>query len=35
MITLKQLNYNRFHNILLAKIIAIIFDDNEKTSLKH
>ena len=35
MITLKQLDYNRFHNILLIKKIAMIFYDNKKASLKH
>ena len=35
MITSKQLDYNRFYNILLIKKIAMIFYDNKKVSLKH
>ena len=35
MITSKQLDYNRFHNILLIKKIAMIFYNNERANLKH
>ena len=35
MITLTQLDYNCFYNILLIKKFIIIFYDNEKVSLKY
>ena len=35
MITLTQLDYNHFYNILLIKKLVIILYDNEKTNLKH
>ena len=34
-ITTKQLDYDRFHSILLIKKIAMIFYNNEKASLKY